>query len=127
MIEAGQTSVDQAPITGESLPVDKIPGDTVFAGTINTTATIDVRVTSATGDNLIDRIIAAVEQAQQARAPTQRFVDRFARIYTPAVFVIALLAAIGPPLLLDWTWLDAIYKALVLPVSYTHLTLPTKA
>ena len=116
VIEAGQTSVDQAPITGESLPVDKIPGDTVFAGTINTTATIDVRVTSATGDNLIDRIIAAVEQAQQARAPTQRFVDRFARIYTPAVFVIALLAAIGPPLLLDWTWLDAIYKALVLLV-----------
>lgn len=112
----GAGTVNQAPITGESLPVDKAAGDSVYAGTINETATLAIRVTSAAGHNLIDRIIAAVERAQQSRAPTQRFVDRFARIYTPAVFAVALAAAVLPPLLLGWPWLEAVYKALVLLV-----------
>ncbi|KAF1020599.1 MAG: Cadmium-transporting ATPase [Paracidovorax wautersii] len=115
-VQAGTSTVNQAPITGESLPVDKAVGDAVYAGSINETGMLDIRVTSATGHNLIDRIIAAVEQAQQSRAPTQRFVDQFARIYTPAVFGVALAVAVLLPLLAGWTWLDAAYKALVLLV-----------
>ncbi|MFT4192818.1 MAG: heavy metal translocating P-type ATPase [Comamonas sp.] len=115
-VAEGQGAVNQAPITGESLPVDKAPGDLVYAGSISETAALDIRVTAATGDNLIDRIVAAVEQAQQSRAPTQRWVDRFARAYTPAVFAVALAAAVLPPLLLGWPWPQALYQALVLLV-----------
>ena len=112
----GSSAVNQAPVTGESIPVDKVPGDLLFAGTINETSELEFKVTALANDSTIARIIHAVEQAQGSRAPTQRFVDRFAAVYTPSVFVIAVLVAVLPPLLLDWTWLDAIYKALVLLV-----------
>ena len=116
IVTDGSTAVDQAPVTGESLPVDKGPGDAVFAGTINQTGTIECRVTAAASQSTLARIIHAVEQAQGSRAPTQRFVDRFAAVYTPAVFVLALAVAIAGPWLFGWTVLAAVYKALVLLV-----------
>ncbi|MGQ7959842.1 heavy metal translocating P-type ATPase [Pseudomonas sp. SP16.1] len=112
----GSSTVDQAPITGESLPVDKGVGDPLFAGTINQAGALELRVTAAARDTTLARIIHAVEQAQGARAPTQRFVDRFARIYTPAVFALALAVAVLPPLFGAGAWLEWIYRALVLLV-----------
>ena len=112
----GNTSIDQAPITGESMPVDKGVGDPVFAGTINGAGAFDYRVTSASEDSLLSRIIHAVEEAQGSKAPTQRFVDRFARIYTPVVVLLAVALALLPPLLIGGAWWDWIYKALVLLV-----------
>ena len=116
IVTAGTSAIDQAPVTGESIPVDKTVGDAVFAGTVNQTAELEFRVTAAAGNTTLVRIIHAVEQAQGTRAPTQRFVDRFAAIYTPSVFVLALAVAIGMPWLMGWTWLEALYKALVLLV-----------
>ncbi|GKT23096.1 heavy metal translocating P-type ATPase [Acidovorax sp. SUPP3334] len=116
VITSGRSAVDESSVTGESLAVDKVPGDPVYAGTLNAQSELEFRVTAAAGQTTLDRIIRAVEQAQSARAPTQRFVDRFAAVYTPAVFVMAIAVAVGAPLLLDWTWLDAIYRALVLLV-----------
>ena len=115
-ITKGNSAVNQAPVTGESIPVDKAPGDLVFAGTINETAELEFKVTALANNSTIARIIEAVEQAQATRAPTQRFVDKFATYYTPAVFIIALLVAVVAPLFFGWTWLAAIYKALVLLV-----------
>ncbi|MBA4298297.1 MAG: heavy metal translocating P-type ATPase, partial [Ralstonia sp.] len=112
----GRSSVNQAPITGESLPVEKAAGDSVFAGTINESGSFEYRVTAAASDSTLARIIHAVEAAQGSRAPTQRFVDQFARLYTPIVFAVALAVAIVPPLVFGATWLDWIYKALVLLV-----------
>ncbi|MFK3722672.1 heavy metal translocating P-type ATPase [Pseudomonas monteilii] len=112
----GQSTVDQAPITGESLPVEKGVGDKVFAGTINQSGALEYHVTAAAGESTLARIIKAVEQAQGAKAPTQRFVDRFSRLYTPIVFAVALLVALVPPLLLGGLWFDWIYRALVLLV-----------
>lgn len=116
MVTRGTGAVDQAPITGESIPVDKAAGDPVFAGTINQTGELEIRTTANASNTTLARIIIAVEQAQGTRAPTQRFVDRFAAIYTPAVFAIAILVAVATPFLLDLTWLEAAYKALVLLV-----------
>ncbi|MGE6243855.1 heavy metal translocating P-type ATPase [Ectopseudomonas guguanensis] len=113
---AGASTVDQAPITGESLPLDKGVGDTLFAGTINQAGSLEYRVTAAARDTTLARIIHAVEEAQGSRAPTQRFVDRFSRIYTPTVFAFALAVAVLPPLLAGGGWLDWIYRALVLLV-----------
>lgn len=115
-VSSGHSAIDQAPITGESLPVEKAPGDAVFAGTINQTGELEYRVTAAAGQSTLARIIHAVEEAQGERAPTQRFVDRFAAIYTPAVMVLALLVALLPPLFFDGLWYDWIYRALVLLV-----------
>jgi Cd2+/Zn2+-exporting ATPase len=112
----GTTSIDQSPVTGESIPVDKSVGDPVFAGTINTTGSVEIRVTSAASGTLLARIIHAVEQAQGSRAPTQQFVDRFASGYTPAVFLLAFAVCLLTPWLMDWTWMQAAYKALVLLV-----------
>ena len=116
VVTKGHGAIDQSPITGESIPVDKEPGDPVFAGTINQTGELELRVTAGASNTTLARITLAVEQAQGTRAPTQRFVDKFAAIYTPAVFVIAILVAVLAPFLLDLTWLAAIYKALVLLV-----------
>jgi Cd2+/Zn2+-exporting ATPase len=113
---AGQSAVDQSPLTGESLPVDKGPGDEVFAGTINQASALEVRVTSPASDSTLSRIIKAVEEAQASRAPTQRFVDQFAAVYTPAVFALAVLVAVLMPWVAGITWLEAVYKALVLLV-----------
>ncbi|WP_416384007.1 heavy metal translocating P-type ATPase [Roseateles microcysteis] len=115
-VTVGQGAVDQSPVTGESIPVDKAPGDDVFAGTINQSGSLEFEVTKRASDTVLARIIHAVEEAQGQRAPTQRFVDRFAAIYTPAVFVLALAVAVGTPFLMGWPWLTAIYKALVLLV-----------
>lgn len=115
-ITAGRSSVNQAPITGESVPVDKAPGDTVWAGSINQQAELQVQVTAATADSMLARIVKAVEQAQASKAPTQRFVDRFAAIYTPIVMGLAILLALLAPLLFGWTWMDALYQALALLV-----------
>ncbi|WP_110970296.1 heavy metal translocating P-type ATPase [Pseudomonas huaxiensis] len=113
---SGQSTIDQAPITGESLPVEKGSGDKVFAGTINQSGELEYRVTAAAGQSTLARIIHAVEEAQGARAPTQRFVDQFSRIYTPAVFAFALAVAVIPPLFMAGAWFDWIYRALVLLV-----------
>jgi len=102
-VTAGTSAVNQAPVTGESIPIDKVAGDPVFAGTINETGILEFRVTAAADNTTLARIIHAVEQAQGTQAPTQRFVDQFAAIYTPAVFCIALAVAILTPWLLGWT------------------------
>jgi Cd2+/Zn2+-exporting ATPase len=115
-IVAGRSSINQAPITGESLPIEKAEGDPVFAGTINESGSFEYRVTAAASNTTLARIIHAVEEAQGAKAPTQRFVDQFARVYTPIVFVIALAVAVLPPLIAGGSWHDWVYKALVLLV-----------
>ena len=116
IILSGQSTVNQAPITGESLPVDKTPGDRVFAGTINVFGAFDYTVSAVASDSTLARIIHAVEAAQSVRAPIQRFIDQFSRIYTPVIFMIALGVALLPPLLSGANWLDWVYKALVLLV-----------
>jgi len=116
VLSVGSSSINQAPVTGESIPVDKAVGDPVFAGTINESGTFEFRVTALAASSTLARIIHAVEEAQGTRAPTQGFVDRFAAVYTPAVFVIALAVALLGPWLLGWTAVTAIYKALVLLV-----------
>ena len=115
-VTAGSSAVNQAPVTGESIPIDKVAGDPVFAGTINETGILEFRVTAAADNTTLARIIHAVEQAQGTQAPTQRFVDRFAAIYTPTVFAIAVAVALLTPWLFGWTWTQALYKALVLLV-----------
>ena len=112
----GRSTINQAPITGESLPVEKGEGDPVFAGTINQSGSFEYRVTAAANNSTLARIIHAVEAAQGSRAPTQRFVDQFARVYTPLVFAVALAVAVLPPLMLGAPWLTWVYKALVLLV-----------
>ncbi|WP_374528454.1 heavy metal translocating P-type ATPase [Pseudomonas sp. 32.2.56] len=113
---SGRSTINQAPITGESLPVEKTIGDLVFAGTINEAGSLEYRVLAAAANTTLARIIHAVEQAQGSRAPTQRFVDQFAKVYTPLVFLLALAVALLPPLLLAEPWYDWIYRALVLLV-----------
>ncbi|WP_434649315.1 heavy metal translocating P-type ATPase [Pseudomonas sp. D1-2] len=115
-VVAGRSTIDQAPITGESLPVEKTVGDKVFAGTINQAGELEYTVTAVADQSTLARIIHAVEQAQGSRAPTQRFVDQFSKIYTPAVFALALAMAVIPPLFMDASWFDWIYRALVLLV-----------
>ncbi|MPZ16780.1 MAG: cadmium-translocating P-type ATPase [Luteitalea sp.] len=112
----GESDVDQSPVTGESLPVAKGPGSPVFAGTINGSAALEVRVTRRGRDSTIARITHLIEQAQAQRAPSQAWVDRFARVYTPAVLLSAALVAVMPPLALGGAWSDWIYRALVLLV-----------
>jgi len=99
VVRGGQSAVDQAAITGESVPVDKSPGDAVFAGTVNTFGALEVEVTRLAADNTLSRMIALVREAQAQQSPVQRTVERFARVYTPAVAITALLIAIVPPLL----------------------------
>jgi Zn2+/Cd2+-exporting ATPase len=115
-IADGRSTVNQAPVTGESLPVDKGPGDEVFAGTINGRGAIEVSVERLRGDSTIARIIHLVEHAQAERAPSQTFVERFARVYTPAVLALAVLIGVVPPALGVGPWSDWIYRALVLLV-----------
>ena len=112
----GRGSVNQAPVTGESIPVDKTTGDPVYAGTINLDGVLEWRATAPASQSLLARIIAAVEEAQESRAPTQTFIDRFAALYTPAIFFIALAVTLAGPLLLGWTWWRGIYTGLVLLV-----------
>ena len=115
-VVSGRSSVNQAAITGESMPVDKAIDDEVFAGSLNRQGALDIRSTKPASDTTLARIVHAVEEAQATRAPSQRFVDRFARIYTPAVVVVAALLAVVPPLLGLGGWSDWIYRALTMLV-----------
>ncbi len=112
----GISSIDQSPITGESVPVDVEPGSQIFAGTINGPGVLTMRSTSAAGDTTLARIIGMVEEAQARRAPSQQFVDRFSAIYTPLVIAGAALVALIPPLLLAQPFAEWGYRALVLLV-----------
>ncbi|OGT06514.1 MAG: 4-deoxy-4-formamido-L-arabinose-phospho-UDP deformylase [Gallionellales bacterium RBG_16_57_15] len=116
VVTAGGSSVNQAPITGESIPVMKDEGDPVFAGTLNERGVLEFRVTANKGNTTLARIIRSVQEAQGQRAPTQRFVDQFARYYTPAVVVFAVLVAAVPPLLFGAAFEPWFYKALVMLV-----------
>ncbi|WP_392563587.1 heavy metal translocating P-type ATPase [Orbus wheelerorum] len=115
-IVSGQSTINQAPITGESLPIEKEIGDSVFAGTINESGSFEYKVTALATQSTLSRIIKAVESAQGTKAQAQRFVDRFAKVYTPLVFIIALCVGLIPPLFMHGIWFDWIYKALVLLV-----------
>ena len=112
----GESSVNQAPITGESITVDKSIGDTVYAGTINEHGSLQIRVTKLVEDTTISKIIHMVEEAQEQKAPTEAFVDKFASIYTPIVFVLALVVMVLPPLFGFGTWGEWFYKGLELLV-----------
>ena len=112
----GESSVNQAPITGESIPVDKEIGDTVYAGTINENGSLEIKVTKLVEDTTISKIIHLVEEAQEQKAPTEAFVDKFASIYTPIVFILALAIMVLPPLLGFGTWGEWFYKGLELLV-----------
>ncbi|CAI8918225.1 heavy metal translocating P-type ATPase [Bacillus cereus VDM021] len=112
----GNSTVNQAPITGESIPIDKQIGDSVYAGTINEEGSLEITVTKLVEDTTLSRIIHLVEEAQEKKAPTEAFVDRFAKIYTPIVFLLAISVMILPPLLGMGTWMDWIYRGLELLV-----------
>ncbi|MHB9025878.1 MAG: heavy metal translocating P-type ATPase [Armatimonadota bacterium] len=116
VVEVGNSSANQAAITGESVPVEKAPGDEVFAGTLNELGVLEVRVTRDAEDTALAKIIHLVEEAQAKRAPAQALVDRFARYYTPAVIALAALLAVVPPLFFDGDWQQWIYRALALVV-----------
>ncbi|MBY0361966.1 heavy metal translocating P-type ATPase [Phreatobacter oligotrophus] len=111
-IVGGESSVDEAPVTGESTPNHKQPRDAVFAGTINIDAVLRVKVTATAEDNTIARVVKLVEEAQESKAPTERFIDQFSRYYTPGVLVVGALMALVPPLVLDGNWSEWIYKGL---------------
>lgn len=111
-IVEGRSQLDESPVTGESVPVAKDVGDTVFAGSVNSDGLLRVRITRTAADNTIARIIQLVEEAQQTKAPTARFIDRFAARYTPAAMVVAALIAIVPPLLFGAAWDVWIYRGL---------------
>jgi len=113
-ITQGQSAIDEAPVTGESVPKTKQPGDAVFAGTINTDAVLHIRVTATASDNTIARVVQLVEEAQESKAPTARFIDDFSRYYTPGVLVVGALVATLPPLLLGQSWSEWVYKGLAI-------------
>ncbi|XZE33859.1 heavy metal translocating P-type ATPase [Pirellulaceae bacterium SH501] len=113
---AGSSSVNQASITGESVPVEKKVGDVVFAGTINGDGLLEVETTKIASDTMLAQIIRMVGDAQSKRAPSEMWVEKFAAIYTPAVMIAAILVFMVPPLLLGGAWSDWIYRALVLLV-----------
>ncbi|KGJ04843.1 ATPase [Paracoccus halophilus] len=110
----GTSGVDESPVTGESMPQTRGPGDAVFAGAINTEAALRVQVTKEAADNTISRIIRLVEEAEEARAPTERFIDRFSRWYMPAIVALALLVIVVPPLAFGAEWGTWIYRGLAL-------------
>ena len=112
----GASAIDQSPITGESVPVQKLPGDQVFAGTLNVSGVLDYEVSAPYGDSALARIVKTVAEAEGAKAPVERFVERFAKIYTPSVFILAIVVAVLPPLAFGGQWHDWIYRALALLV-----------
>jgi Zn2+/Cd2+-exporting ATPase len=116
LVAAGRSDVNQAPITGESLPVERGPGDEIYAGTINGRGALDVRVTRAVRDTTLARIVHLVESAQAQRAPAQLFIDRFARWYTPAVVAVAAAVFVVPVAILGQPAAAWAYRALVLLV-----------
>lgn len=116
-VRSGRSVVNQAPITGESVPVEKGPGDEVFAGTINGDGALQVSTTRVAGDRTLDRVVQLVEEAQTQKAPTQRFTERFERVFVPAVLVADLLLIVLPPLLGFWDWGTSFYRGMALLVA----------
>ncbi|MBY2912248.1 heavy metal translocating P-type ATPase [Rhizobium leguminosarum] len=114
IILSGESAIDEAPVTGESTPVRKGVDAVVFAGTVNGDVVLRVRVTAAAADNTIARVVKLVEEAQESKAPTERFIDRFSRYYTPGVVVVAALVAVVPPLLFAGPWGEWVYKGLAI-------------
>jgi len=114
VIVEGASSLDDSPVTGESMPVNKSVNDSVFAGSINGDAVIDVQVTKAAGDNTIARIIKLVEEAEDGKGNTARFIDRFSRYWTPGVVLVSTLVAVIPPLFFGGIWHDWLYKGVSL-------------
>jgi Cd2+/Zn2+-exporting ATPase len=122
VVHAGRSAVDQSPITGESIPVEKDVGSEVYAGTVNSEGVLEIKITHLAADNTLARLIHMVEEAQSQKTPVQRFVDRFSRIYTPSVVIGAVLIAVIPPLVFGQPFLDTpeahgwLYRALAMLV-----------
>lgn len=116
-IAAGESSLDQSAITGESVPVSRKPGDEVFAGTINQENALDVRVTKLASDNTLARVMRLVAEAQEQQSPSQRFAEKFTRRFVPTVLGVTLLVILIPPLLLHWSWADSFYRGMLLLVA----------
>ena len=116
-IVAGRSAINQAPITGESVPVDKAEGDEVFAGTINGEGALTIETTKAAGDRTLDRVIKLVEEAQTQKAPTQVFTDRFERVFVPTVLIADVLVIVVPPLFGVWDWPTSFYRGMALLVA----------
>jgi Cd2+/Zn2+-exporting ATPase len=116
-VRAGRSGVDQAPITGESVPVDKAPGDDVFAGTVNGEGALEIIATRGVGDRTLDRVIRLVEEAQTAKAPTQRFTERFEKVFVPFIIVADLLLIVVPPLMGWMSWSDSLYRGMTVLVA----------
>lgn len=116
-VQSGQSAVNQAPVTGESVPVEKSSGSQVFAGTVNGDGALEVVTTAAVGDRTLDRVIKLVEEAQTQKAPTEQFVERFARFYVPAVLVVDVAVIVLPPLLGFWDWQTSVYRGMALLVA----------
>ncbi len=117
VVRSGRSAVDQAPITGESVPAEQEPGAEVFAGTVNGDGALQIETTRAAGDRTLDRVVQLVEEAQTQKAPTQRFTERFERIFVPAVLVADLLLIVVPPLLGFWDWGTSFYRGMALLVA----------
>ena len=113
-VTEGNSYVDQALVTGESVPAWKSPGETVFAGTVNGHGTLDLRTTRGAADTTLARIICMVGESHHHRAPTERFIDQFARYYTPLMFAIATAVGVVPPLLIDGDWTHWFYQAMLI-------------
>lgn len=116
IVEDGHSLVNQAPLTGESIPVEKEKNADVYAGTINETSALKIKVKKVFENSKVSQIIRLIEEAQKKKAPSERFVDKFARIYTPLVFVLAILTCLIPPLFFGLAWMDWVYRSLVLLV-----------
>jgi Zn2+/Cd2+-exporting ATPase len=114
IIISGESAIDEAPVTGESTPVRKGVDAAVFAGTVNTDAVLRIRVTAAAADNTIARVVRLIEEVQESKAPTERFIERFARYYTPGVVVVAAFVAVIPPLIFGGVWSAWVYKGLAI-------------
>lgn len=117
VITAGESSIDQSAITGESVPVERKPGDEVFAGTINQDNALDVRMTRLARDNTLARVMELVAEAQEQKSPTQRFTETFARRFIPAVLIGTLLVIVLLPLAFGWTWSASFYRGMLLLVA----------
>lgn len=116
-VRVGRSAVDQAPITGESVPVDKEPGAAVFAGTVNGDGALEVETTRAAGDRTLDRVVRLVTEAQTLKAPTQLFTERFERVFVPLTLAGAALLIFVPPIVGVWTWSASFYRAMTLLVA----------
>jgi Zn2+/Cd2+-exporting ATPase len=116
-VRAGQSAVNQAPVTGESVPVEKAAGDAVYAGTVNGDGALEVTATGVVGDRTLDRVIALVKEAQTQKAPTERFVERFERVYVPTVIATTVLVIVVPLLAGFWDWQTSLYRGMALLVA----------